>query len=642
MIMTNMRVRKAAIASMLAVLMMSTLPGCGGDNEGKTDAPPFGAPPTGFEGVFALPYEGEATAEAGLIQPGEVSAYSWDSDVKPNVLLWYDNADSSTNVCMNTADRQNESTQQGVNLSVECITEFYSRIKNVSTNYAGMDHFQVYTLSGSHFADLQEAGNNTVSWEQNQSFNPSMPEFYVRSLEMTAENSVNDGGPKYLGDKSYTVLSEGVLRQLYGQNGKISEDSFKNDVNVVFSDIADVDMTSMDLAEMIAARLKAARADGNDVSLYCVGVKLPYSGFISVPDQVHSLTGMTIYPQHYSPDVTRAYYFLITGPTAAAELYTRNLINSLGDKIHDNQNNTNGFAPQSMFLMDPAEEEDEGETAETDRMITIVPAADTGKSSKNNAKKNKKDSDAEADTTEAQTDAPAANPSDYRTFGFVPAEEADMLACFRGSDTGDFAKFAEKRGLNWKQYMSCVYLEKEGSVSYPAELLAQLRDTETKEIMGAKLYQAALEKTDKQGKEMSCTWLPVSAEDFNATGNLVSLQNEVYVKFNKLSPSETHAWMLEIDLADRIGEDPGKLVDPAFKGNGYTSSDIKNSSYFSALSLDTFAETIIRSRDERVTEKYYVLMILKHSPTTVKNTPGAKNRKDASSEEDTPEETAAE
>ncbi len=639
--MTNMRVRKTAIASMLAVLMMSTLPGC----QDEEWYPSKEAPPKGYKGVFSLPFEGEATAEAGLIQPGEVSAYSWDSDVKPNVQIWYDNADSSTNVCMDTFEREQADTQQGLNLSMQYISEFYSRIINTTREYAGSDHLTLYTLSGSQYADLQEAGNNTVTWNVNQDFKPLEPASYVRGLEkapLVGNGAASGFGFKDLNGQSYTVLSEGVLRQLYGQNGKITEESFKNDVNVVFSDIADVDLTSTELAEMIANRLKAARADGSDVSLYCIGVKLPYSGWISVPDRVHSLNSMTIYNQGYQYGLTRAYYFLITGPTAAAELYTRNLINDMGDKIPADSKNENGFAPQSLFLMDPAEEADEGETAETDRMITIVPAADTGKSSKNNAKKNKKDSDAEADTTEAQTDAPTANPSDYRTFGFVTAEEADMLACFRGSDTGDFAKFAEKRGLNWKQYMSCVYLEKEGAAGYPAELLTQLKDTETKEIMGAKLYQAALEKTDKQGKEMSCTWLPVSAEDFNATGNLVSLQNETYIRFERQNPTETYAWMLEIDLADRIGEDPGKLVDPAFKENEYTSSDIKNNAYFSAPNLDTFAETIIRSRDERVTEKYYVLIILKHTPTTVKNTPGAKKQKDASSEEETPEETQAE
>lgn len=172
MIMTNMRVRRAAIASVLAVLMMSTLTGCPGTDGGSTGTPPFGAPPTGFEGVFALPYEGEATAEAGLIQPGEVSAYNWDSDAKPNVQIWYDNADSSTNVCMDTFELEQADTQQGLNLSMQYISEFYSRMIYTTREYAGSDHLTLYTLSGSQFADLQEAGNNTVTWNVNQEFKP--------------------------------------------------------------------------------------------------------------------------------------------------------------------------------------------------------------------------------------------------------------------------------------------------------------------------------------------------------------------------------------------------------------------------------------------------------------------------------------
>lgn len=630
--MTKMRRSSMVLAS---VMTLTALAGCGG---GKWN-PPGEKPPKGYQGVFSLPFEGEATAEAGLIQPGASSAYSWDSAAKPNVQIWYDNADTSTNVCLDSFEREHEDTSQGLNLSMQYISEFYSRIINTSREYAGSDHLTFYTLSGPQFADLQEAGNNTVTWNANPSFDPVSPGSYVRSLEMEIEGEGADLRFKDLGGQSYTVLSDGVLRQLYGENGKITADSFKNDINVVFSDIADVDLTSTELAEMIANRLKEARADGSDVSLYCFGVKLPYSGWISVPDRVHSLNSMTVYRQSYVYGQTRSYYFIITGPTAAAELYTRNLITDMGDRVPADTQNSNGFRPQSMFVMDPEEESGSTAAEAAERLISVVPFADE-KENKNSGKKaagkKKEDSEAEAETTAAPA---AAAESDFRTYGFLSAEEADMLACFRGSDTGDIAKFAEQRNLDWKKFMSCVYLDKD--VYYPAELLTQLNDTENKEIMGAKLYQAKLEKVDSQGKEMNCTWLPVSAEEFDATGNLVALQNEAYVSFEKQNPNETYAWMMEIDLADRIGDDPGKLVEPDFLEH-YTSADIKNNAYFSAPNLGTFAETIIRSNDQRVTEKYYVLIILKHSPTTAKNTPGAKNRKDASSQEDTPVETTAE
>lgn len=612
--------RKAILAVCLAAMTAAPLAGCGGGSGSQT--PPFGAAPNGFEGVFSLPYT-SAEGDTALIQPGAVSAYGWDASVKPNVQIWYDNADSSTNLCMDTFEIQKEETRQGLDVSQRSILEFYSRIINTSRDYAGSDHISIYTLSGAHNADLQEAGNNNVFWAPlPDGSDPSKPEFYVRSLEVDIAETDANGAPTAFTDlnsQTYTVLSEGVLRQLYAEGGKISDESFASDLNVVFSDLQDVDLNATELGELIAARLKTARANGNDVTLCCVGVKLPYSGWICVPDRVHSLTSMTIYRQGYVYGQNRTYYFLISGPTAAAEQYTRNLIVSMGDRVRGDTQNTNGFAPQSLFVMDQPEESETGSgTAAPERVIRLVADPDAGTAKKAPQPKKGKDSSSEApaETTTTVSEAPAQ--SDYKTSHFSFAEEADMLACFRGSDTGAIATYAEKQGLNWKQYMSCVYLEKEGAVSYPAELLSQLRNTETTEIVGAQLYRAALEKADKTGKEMNCKWVPVSESDFNATGNLVQLQNEVYVKFNKQAPAETYAWMLEIDMADKAVDDLSKLIDPAFLEKKYTTADVKNSSYFTAIGLNTFAETILGARDQRVTEKYYVLILLKHTPTLEK------------------------
>ena len=96
--MTKMRRSSMVLAS---VMTLTALAGCGG---GKWN-PPGEKPPKGYQGVFSLPFEGEATAEAGLIQPGASSAYSWDSAAKPNVQIWYDNADTSTNVCLDSFER---------------------------------------------------------------------------------------------------------------------------------------------------------------------------------------------------------------------------------------------------------------------------------------------------------------------------------------------------------------------------------------------------------------------------------------------------------------------------------------------------------------------------------------------------------
>ena len=618
---------KQILAFLLAAGMLAGTAGCGP----STWTPP--GDETGYSGVFSLPFD--AADGTALIQPGSVSAYSWNASEKPKVQIWYDNADCSTGLCLDTYEMQAEETKRGLDLSQQYVSEFYSRLINTTRDFAGSDRISLFTLSGAHSADLEEAANNSVVWAPaSGSTDPSKPDFYVRSLEMEPDNTEGAAIPfKDYNGKNYTILSEGVLRQLYAQGGKITDESFAGELNVVFSDIADVDLTSTELAELVAARLKNARANGDDVSLYCVGVKLPYSGWITVPDRVSSLNSMKIYRQGYKAGLTRTYYFLISGPTAVAKQYTLNLIANMEDNIPADTSNRNGFAPQSLFVMDEAAEEPEsgeGEETPKDRVILLVPDAEAESSKKPaNAKKgrNADSSEAAAETTTTASEAPVPAESDYRTHSFLFAEEADMLACFRGSDVGNIAAYAEKQSLNWKQYMSCVYLEKEGAVSYPAELLMQLRVTEKSEIIGAKLYQASLEKKDKKGKELSCTWQPVSADEFDATGHLVQLQNEVYVKFNKQAPSETYAWMLEIDLADRLSTDPAGLIDETFL-TSYTTADVKNSSYFTAMNLGAFAETILASRDQRVTEKYYVLFLLKHTPTLARNT-GAANRRDA-------------
>lgn len=615
----NQKFHRKWLALLTGIVMMLPAYGCGGGSQqGGIDL-------SQHKNTYSIPFQTDAAASnAVLIQPGYVSCYQEKSEEKPKVQIWYDNADSSTNVCSDIGEINNGATAAGLDLSLKYIKEFYNRLLNTSLNFSGAECTDLYTLTGNAAVNLIDASANSVTWNTvphvSTDASPTDAAFYVRSLQMQDFDS-----PEYveLTDNYYQVLGEGALRQLYKDGGRISDDSFAKDINVVFSDLADADLSNTALAEMIVKRLDTARAADNDVSIFCLGVKLPYTGWIAVPDRTNSLQQMKLYRQTYvNQETGRSYYLIISGPTEITRAYANSLKNGLSEKIIADPDNTDGYKVESMFTNLQLEEEtttEEDLTGAEDVIQLIIPEDAQAKKKPTPKQQQGTTETTEATTTDTTAETTVTTAADddnhFETQHFMAVPKEELFTLYNGQDVSALTEYAEKNQFRWKKFMNGVKITSQGAVGYPAGLNAKVRSDANVQIVGSKLYQASLTA------DGACNWVNVSNSDFANYGTLTTLKEQVYLEFTKKqAPVDTFTWLLEFDLANGSGADYTQFLDSAFT-ESYSTADLSDSSYFCAMNMNEFAETILSAEDTQIKQKYYVLITLKDTPTTASKAP---------------------
>lgn len=674
--------------SMLMSCTLLFMSGCGNGSQSSnseyvvTTTAPLPIPTELHERKYSLPFQADmlnASPGTGIIQPGETSYYQANQTNSILIRRWYDNADASTNLCEDEIDPLTYPDE--MQIARNTIEEFYLRF--VSANVSSIaSNTELHLMEGVDEPDLNPENssvNNAVWSSEPKDFEVNDPACYVRSLNGTQLHYDNIYFSEDVSAKEaaqYRIPYDGPMRQLYNETGILKQnDSFAKDINVVFTDLCDSDLDNGRLGAMIRDRLNEARAQGNDVSFYCIGVKLPYYGWVAVPDtrDNSSLQRMLLYWKGYADAAEipadaeeevygkaddRSYYILISGPTALAQEYKDNLLANLNaENIGDSDRS---FVPTEMFTAPPQELESNSDSILELVMPNNAAASDSAASD---------DSAASPQVTAATTNGGGASPS----FTRLPNSENPVAASAGTETTSDVPAVQEKVGMNgvtenvaaltieetkalfnnndtsaltqyigsvigaenatqWEKYLCGVaaskYIDLKSAVANPSgtkfQLLLMPSDNASQRIVNASLYQAQFTSDPNDPYNKLCAWMPNAK---TSADNLTFLDTEVDLSIAYRTENNVPAFLLEVELANKKQDDAERCMSTEFfkAYSVQNEGDVMNNSYFYAKNLRDMALQILDADDSIVRRKCYVIIVMKETDPTEGTVPTISN-----------------